>query len=345
MNSSPFPRTIFGVLTLATLTALGPTVGPLSAQGLKLAAGDVGLGIGDVPRLDGLRLNFRDGELQRVRGINATLWDPYSDAYGGSVRGIALGLPLTGARDIEGVAIGVGVSADRDLSGIGVGVLGMGSGGELSGIMVGGLGMGAGDGMSGIMIGGLGAGSGGDVSGILLGGVGAGASGHVRGFMLGGVGGGAGQGLSGIGIGGIGVGTGGDAKGLLIGGLGVGAEGDITGVAIGGVGVGAGGEIKGLAIGGMGVGARAMTGVSIGLGFGAQDINALILAPAYFKAIEDGTMRGVSVSAFNRTMGRQNGLTIGILNIADELHGVQVGLINIAKNKARYRVMPFVNWN
>jgi hypothetical protein len=70
-----------------------------------------------------------------------------------------------------------------------------------------------------------------------------------------------------------------------------------------------------------------------------------VIAPFYFKAAEDGTMRGVSISAWNRTAGRQEGLTIGILNIADELHGVQIGLINIARNKARYRVLPLVNWN
>ena len=61
---------LFGVLF-----ALAPAA-PASAQdgGIKLAIGDVGLGIGDVRRLDGLRLNFRDRRMQRVRGINATIW-------------------------------------------------------------------------------------------------------------------------------------------------------------------------------------------------------------------------------------------------------------------------------
>ena len=61
--------------------------------------------------------------------------------------------------------------------------------------------------------------------------------------------------------------------------------------------------------------------------------------------MEGGTFRGVSVSAFNHIVGRQNGLTIGLLNIANELHGVQIGLINIARNKRSFRVMPFVNFN
>jgi hypothetical protein len=60
---------------------------------------------------------------------------------------------------------------------------------------------------------------------------------------------------------------------------------------------------------------------------------------------DDGSFRGVSVSAFHDIRGRQHGLTIGIVNIADELHGVQLGLINIARNKASFRVLPLFNYS
>jgi hypothetical protein len=205
--------------------------------------------------------------------------------------------------------------------------------------------------LRGIAAGGLGVGAGGDVEGIIVGGLGVGAGGEVRGILIGGLGGGGGGGFKGIGIGGLGLGSGADARGVMIGGLGVGAAGTLSGVAIGGIGVGAGEEIRGIAIGGVGVGAPRVTGIAIGLMAGGRDINALVIAPAHFKAVEsseglsDATMRGVAVSAYNRVVGRQDGLTIGIVNIADELHGVQFGLINIAKNKARFRVMPIVNWN
>jgi hypothetical protein len=53
----------------------------------------------------------------------------------------------------------------------------------------------------------------------------------------------------------------------------------------------------------------------------------------------------VSISAFNRVRGRQSGLTIGIVNIANELDGLQLGLINIARNKSSFRVLPFINYN
>ncbi|NIP78170.1 MAG: hypothetical protein GWM90_02780, partial [Gemmatimonadetes bacterium] len=93
-----------------------------NAQGLKIAVGDVGLGIGPVPRIDGLRLNFRDDDrFERVRGINATVWAPRGDIEG-DVTGVALGVPLTGADELTGVGLGVGVGAVSDFTGIGVAV-------------------------------------------------------------------------------------------------------------------------------------------------------------------------------------------------------------------------------
>ena len=42
--------------------------------------------------------------------------------------------------------------------------------------------------------------------------------------------------------------------------------------------------------------------------------------------------------------GAQRGLAIGIVNFAEELHGAQVGLVNIAMNNPRAtRVLPILN--
>lgn len=82
-----------------------------------------------------------------------------------------------------------------------------------------------------------------------------------------------------------------------------------------------------------------------GLGAGTLDFNGGAIAPLYFRIERDGSMRGVSVSAFNRLSGVQHGLTIGVLNIAEELRGVQIGLVNIARrNPKGRRVLPIVNW-
>lgn len=321
-----------------------PDPGLAQDHGIKLTAGDFGLGIGDVRRLDGLRLNFRDRDLELVRGINVTIWAPYEDAEG-VVKGLALGLPMTGAGELHGVALGAGIAVEHGFSGIGFAPIGIGAGGTLRGIAIGGVGAGTGGDAEGLLVGGVGVGAGGNVKGIVFGGVGAGAGGNLEGIVVGGVGAGAGGDMTGFAFGTIGVGAGGNVRGIMVGGVGVGAGGDIDGIAIGGVGVGAGRELRGLGMAVVGVGAPKITGVVLsGIAAGAQDFRGLAVAPAYFKIEDGGSLRGVSVSAFNRIHGTQRGLTIGILNIADELHGLQVGVINIARNKNTFSVLPLANY-
>ena len=125
----------------------------------------------------------------------------------------------------------------------------------------------------------------------------------------------------------------------------MGIGGDFTGLAIGGLGVGAGGHLKGVAIAGLGVGAPRVTGLMVSVLAGGEQIRGVVLAPAHFTVVEGGMMRGVSVSAFNYIRGRQHGLSIGLLNIANELHGLQIGLINIARNKESFSVLPLVNYH
>jgi hypothetical protein len=53
---------------------------------------------------------------------------------------------------------------------------------------------------------------------------------------------------------------------------------------------------------------------------------------------------GIAISAYNRIRRDQFGITIGLLNYAFRLHGIQLGLINIAKNNpAPFRVLPVLN--
>ena len=68
---------------MLAIAALAPT---LSAQ--RGAPVRRVLSIGNHPRVDGLRLNFRDRELELVNGINATLWAPYEGYIGGRVNGV-----------------------------------------------------------------------------------------------------------------------------------------------------------------------------------------------------------------------------------------------------------------
>jgi hypothetical protein len=300
-------RAALRAVTLAMLVAF-----PLSAQGVDLTVNHVGIGIGDVPRVTGLRLNFRDRALDRVDGVNVTIWDPYDNGGHGVVHGLAVGVPLTGAARIDGIGVGIfGVSARDELRGIGVG----------------GLGVGAND-LQGLMIGGLGAGAGHDAKGLMVGGLGVGAGGSARGIL----------------VGGLGVGAGKDVEGIMVGGLGVGAGGDLTGLSIGGVGVGVGQTLRGVAIGGVGVGAVDVRGLALaGFAAGARDVRGALVAAGWTR-LEHGTLRGVAVSSFNQMKGVQRGLAIGVVNYAEELHGVQIGLVNIARNNSRgTRVLPIFN--
>lgn len=338
IRSRVFAGSLAGILVLA----IGPA--SVSAQRLDLTVDGYGLVIGNKPRVNGVRLNFRDRGLDRVNGINATLWTPY-EPISGSVYGLALGLPVTGASRIEGIALGVfGVGAEQEIRGIGIAPIGIGSGGRLWGLMIGGIGAGAGGDVQGIGIGGIGVGSGGSARGIFIGGIGAGAAGNVEGLSIGGIGVGGGGTMRGIQLGGVGVGSGGSITGLSIGGVGVGAAGDIKGINLAGVGVGAGGLVKGLTIAGLGAGASRLEGIVLtGFGAGGERVKGLIVAPFYFKVTEGGELTGVSFSAYNRVIGAQHGVTIGLLNYARSLNGVQIGVLNIVDRPSGKRWFPILN--
>jgi hypothetical protein len=313
-------------------------------QSLDLTVGGVGLSIGDSEEVTGVRLNFRDRAMKRVNGVNATIWMPYKD-FGGDVHGIALGLPVTGVDNLNGIGYGIlGIGANRDIEGIAFGGLGAGAGRDVKGLAFGGLGVGAGRDVQGIAFGGLGAGAGRDFKGIAFGGLGVGAGEDVIGVMIGGLGAGAGQDVKGILVSGLGAGAGRDMVGLAISGIGSGAGRDFTGISMSGIATGAGGTLKGLHMAGIAVGASTMRGVMLsGFAAGGMDVHAFSIAPAYFKVPPGGEMRGLSISSFNRIQGEQFGITIGIVNYAKKLSGYQIGLINIADNKERFRILPFVN--
>jgi hypothetical protein len=120
---------------------------PLAAQDssaaghfhVGLTVHDYGISVGNAPRVNGLRINVQDAELERVNGVNLTLWKP-GDPLSGTVNGLQAGL-VPGSRSVNGIALGVGgVVAERRARWVTVGGLGAVSNGEFSGLVVGGLG-------------------------------------------------------------------------------------------------------------------------------------------------------------------------------------------------------------
>ncbi len=328
----------------------------LSAQdarrSLDIGANNTGISIGDSKRWTGLRLNVVDSRLEKMDGVNITVWSPRKNSHG-VVRGIAIGAPFGGAERFEGIAVGGGFGANGSMRGASVSLVGGGSGGDISGIHLAGVGFGSGGGMHGITVAGVGAGTGGDISGIAVGGIGVGSGGNGRGLLVGGIGAGVGGNFEGIAVGGIGSGVGGNFRGLSIAGIGTGSGGNFTGIALAGIGSGTGGVLHGLAMSGVGVGASEIRGIATaGLGIGGHKLTGLMVAGYTVRVVDefkdskgDGELHGVGVSAFNDIRGRQRGLTIGIVNYARSLHGMQLGVVNIVRsNPSGRRVLPVLNW-
>jgi len=108
-----------------------------SSSSLDIAIKGYGLSIGNSKKINGIRINLVDSNVERINGLNITLWKPKRnpDAV---INGASIGLVSTAAKEINGIAIGTGV-AGKKLNGVFWGLVGLGSN-ELRGIAVGGLG-------------------------------------------------------------------------------------------------------------------------------------------------------------------------------------------------------------
>jgi hypothetical protein len=299
----------------------------LFGQSLDIPVKGYGISFGNSKKFTGLRFNFRDKRVDRIDGMNITLWK--ADENEGSImRGISLGV-IPEAGDMGYLQVGFGVAAEHQLSGFSVGILGAGSGGD----------------MDGINIGGLGAGAGGSITGLNIGGLGAGAGQNAVGLNIALLGAGAGQNLYGITVAGLGAGAGQNVAGLTIGGLGVGAGQNMTGVNIGGLGVGAGQELRGLSFAILGAGSPSIKGVTLaGFGIGGVEITGLTVAIAHVRIENDGILTGLTAGAFTYIKGLLKGVSLGIVNYAYEVSGIQIGLVNyVADNPSGLKILPLFN--
>jgi hypothetical protein len=349
-------------LNVCCLPAFLP-LGQTKAKSLDIPVKGSGISFGNSYNFNGLRFNFSDQSTKKINGINFTFWKAKENRQA-DINGISIGMIGPEAGCLRGISFGgLGVAAEKELTGLAFGTLGVGSSGSLTGIQVGGLGVGAGGAVRGITIAGVGAGSGGNLTGLTLAGLGAGSGGSIKGVTIALIGAGANENISGITIAGIGAGAGGDVKGITIAGIGAGASGNIdgltfaligagaganiNGITIGGIGAGCSGELKGLTIGGIGAGAPTVKGITIGgIVVGGREIHGLCVSLGMLKIEEEGLFKGLSIASFNRIKGIQNGLTIGIVNYTYRLKGLQIGLINYAKNNPKFlQLLPFINLN
>ena len=257
-------RRTAGSLTLALLmtAAAGSAWG---GQSLDIPSKTWGISFGNSKSFTGLRFNFRDSQVQRVNGLNLTLWQPRKDNKDAVIQGLSFGT-LPGGGYLRGIQLGIlGVSAEKELKGISLGLLGAGCGGDVVGLTAGGLGAGCGGSITGLNLGGLGIGAGKDVTGTTIGGPGAGAGGSMKGVNIGGVGVGAGERLTGLTLGGLAAGAP-EVRGITIGGLAVGGN-DVKGIQIAGgfIMINKGGRLAGLAASSFNYIRGAQTGLAVGI--------------------------------------------------------------------------------
>jgi len=115
----------------------------LRAEALTFPSRNWGFSFGNSKNFMGVRFNFRDKNVEKIYGINITLWKPYRENKAAEVTGLSLGI-LPGAAELKGLNIGfLGTGALRNAVGLNFGLLGAGSGQNLYGFNFGGIGVGA----------------------------------------------------------------------------------------------------------------------------------------------------------------------------------------------------------
>jgi hypothetical protein len=312
--SASFPNPQWPLSTAGSAPAPPPIRGPASAT--------------DVIATNGLRFTLRNRGDEHVNGLNLTLWRSRAATSRGGVSGLTLGLPTTGAAHLKGIGVGlIGVTGSERFHGIGVGGLGL-TAGQLHGIAIGGLGLQVRDHLHGISVNGLLTGGRGSLRGLAVSGLGLAVGGSVGGLQVGGLGVRAGDGIGGITAGLLGASSGAHLSGLSATGGFLHADGTLRGVhATAGPIVAD--RIRGLALGSVVV---------------QQSGAGLLVAPLYAHSGPDGVLAGLSLSTVNHVRGHQRGLAIGLLNIAQDLRGVQLGLFNYAgNNPLPLRLLPGLN--
>ena len=346
------------------------------SKALNLTIGNTGISFGNAPRVNGIRINWSDSDLEEVNGINFTLWKASEKNPSGDINGLALGIVSPSADRIRGIALtpgavltgtsmegvnlaglalvsqgsvsginvaGLAVVGQDDITGLNLTLLGLVSQGSITGISFGGLATVSQRSMNGFGFGGLATIAQGDVNGFSIGGLATVAQGDVTGFSFGGLATVAHGAVTGITVGGLATVAQGGVSGFSLGGLAVVGQEDISGISVGGVAVVGEKSISGIT----GTLGQIQTKGSVsGLNVAGYKIDARTVKGANITAIwtETENIGYFTVGAYNRTYDTQTGLTIGLLNHAHNLAGIQIGLMNIVEtNPEGLRYLPILN--
>jgi hypothetical protein len=264
---------------------------PACHHALRLTIGDVGLTLGNSRTATGIRINLVDHQVERVTGLNLTLWKPKANPDL-VVTGVAAGLIGPRAKRVDGIALGgVGVMASERLDGISAGGVIVFSRNEINGVAVGGLA--------------------------------AVAAQRLRGIGLGGLAAVGDHGIDGLAAGGLLTLSEGDVNGVTVGGLGTIEEGRFTGINLAGGATFTDGEMRGIDAAGIATIVRGrLTG--IGVSAGTVHVNALDgIAVSPWNNVR-GRQRGIAIGLFNYAH-TVRGVQLGLLNyVRDNPKGLRL---------------------
>ena len=322
-------------------------------QSLDLASGGYGLSFGNSRRITGIRVNLVDHQVERVIGLNLTLWTPRGNPNA-HFRGISVGLIGPKARQIDGITLGgIGVSATEDITGVALGGIGV-KARNLTGLSAGLVWYDVEERIRGIAVAGMGEVE--KLEGVAFSLVQAVAD-TVLGVTAGGLFASGSSQLNGTALS-LGVALGGNVAGGLVGGIGAGGE-HVRGFALGGVcvvaqdldGVGASlgfiyadNRLRGIAVGGLGVAGSEMIR---GIAFGSLFVFSKDVRGVTAGALNGFVLEEINLEDFLRFKfinDRYTGLSIGLINYTRRLKGVQFGLLNYAENNPRgLRLLPLIN--
>ncbi len=103
-------------------------------------------------------------------------------------------------------------------------------------------------------------------------------------------------------------------------------------------------QFNGLGIGGLGLAGERMNGLFISpmtIGYWSDEKVKLINGVAIGTfSVSVGKINGLSISVVQNYNDEQNGVSIGIVNKSKKLHGIQLGIWNIAENNKIFKRFP-----
>ncbi|HEU5357933.1 MAG TPA: hypothetical protein VFU45_02345 [Gemmatimonadales bacterium] len=317
---------------------------PPSHGALNLGIGHTGLSIGNSRDWNGLRINWQDHWDGTINGVNLTLGNAKHNASA-TVNGLAVGIgPYAGK--LHGVTVGIlGAVADSEMWGVQLAGLGAVSNGDAYGITLSGLGTVADGRMVGLNASGLATVANGELIGLNLAGLATVGDGNVRGISIAGLAVVANGGIDGLAAAGLATVTDGDLRGAAIGGLATVVNGSFGGIGVGGLATVVDGDARGILAGGL---ANVVNGSFKGIAVGglANVIDNVHGIEVTAGKAESWEMSGASIAGWNKVKGPARGLAIAVFNDVKELHGLEIGLLNRARNnRGIAEWLPGVNFH